>query len=378
MAAITTAVQLISELKKKIRVIKGGTYAGKTYSLLLIIIQYALLYERKRISIVSETIPAVKQGPLLLFKQIMGDLNIWDDEKYNGTERIYTFQNDTTIQFTAYDTVGKAKAAGKRDLLFINEANYMSKEIAFELINRTDGAVYLDYNPNSLFWVDEDILPLPYVDVLKLTYKHNEALSEEKIKELEHKRELAKTSKYWENWCRVYLDGEIGQLDNVCISDYSIINSLPKEAQLMRIGLDFGFNPDPLACVEIYKYNDGIIANEIVYQTNLSLSEIINSLKNKNAPVICDASQPLMINELKRAGINAYPSISGAGSIVHGIEKINQIKLFITASSKNLIKEIRNYLWVEGKPTGTDHAIDALRYAVVGTKNIIGKRGGVL
>lgn len=379
MIAITTAVERIANMRSRIRIVRGGTYAGKTYCILLLLIQYSLLMPRKRITVVAETIPAVKQGALLLFRNIIEEMNLWDDSLYNASERIYRFVNGTTIQFTAYDTPGKAKAAGKRDVLFINEANHVQKDIAYELINRTDGFVYIDFNPNAEFWVDTEVMQFPDASMITLTYRDNEALTDAKRSELEYKRELAKTSKYWANWCRVYLDGEIGQLDNVCVTDWQLIDIIPPEARLLRIGVDFGFHPDPLAVVEVYTYNDALIANEVKYQTNISLSEITQLLRKYNVPVICDSSQPLMINELKRAGVKAMPCTKGAGSVQHGIEVLNQKKIFVTNGSINLIRELRNYIWVDGEPSGEDHAIDAMRYAVVGSQaNSIAKRGGLV
>ena len=37
------------------------------------------------------------------------------------------------------------------------------------------------------------------------------------VNELEKARVKAKTSSYWKNWCRVYLDGEVGSLEGACI-----------------------------------------------------------------------------------------------------------------------------------------------------------------
>jgi phage terminase large subunit len=87
--------------------------------------------------------------------------------------------------------------------------------------------------------------------------------------------------------------------------------------------------------------------------------------------VICDSSEPRVIDELFRSGINIKPSIKGAGSIVSGIDTMKQHKIKITKQSQNLINEMYSYSWMLDKneeplnqpdPRCSDHAIDAARY----------------
>ena len=69
---ITTATKKIRELKKRIRIIQGGTSASKTVSILLYLIDLA---QRDTVptltSVVSESLPHLKQGAMLDFLNIM-------------------------------------------------------------------------------------------------------------------------------------------------------------------------------------------------------------------------------------------------------------------------------------------------------------------
>ena len=55
-----------------------------------------------------------------------------------------------------------------------------------------------------------------------------------------------------------------------------------------------------------------------------------------------------------------------------GIDKLQSKNIFVTKRSVNLIKELRNYCWIEdkdGKPTNKpidayNHGIDSCRYAI--------------
>ena len=64
----------------------------------------------------------------------------------NKTDKTFYFNNGSLFEFKTYDTPQDAKS-GKRDFLFINEANGVPYEIYQELEVRTKKQVYLDYNP---------------------------------------------------------------------------------------------------------------------------------------------------------------------------------------------------------------------------------------
>ena len=63
-----------------------------------------------------------------------------------------------------------------------------------------------------------------------LTYKDNEALDNGIISQIEKNIKKAATSNYWKNWVRVYVDGEMGQLEGVVFSNWKQIDTIPEEA----------------------------------------------------------------------------------------------------------------------------------------------------
>lgn len=365
----TTAINKLLRLKASIKVIQGGTSAGKTYGIIPIIINKAIQRDRLKITIVAETLPAVKEGALDIFKAVMYDTGRWIEGNWNASSLTYTFTNGTRIQFKSYDTVGKAKASGKRDILFLNEANHIAFEIADALIIRSK-ETWIDYNPDNEFWAHTETLKDPNSEFLLLTYRDNEACPAETITHLEIKQEKAKTSSYWANWCRVYIDGEIGSLDGVIFNNWELIDKIPEEARLLGYGLDFGYSNDPTAIIEIYKYNYKRILNEICYQKGLSNQEIAKYINTK-LPCYCDSAEPKSIDELKKTGINAIPVSKGRDSVNYGIQIMQQNEYLVTSHSLNVINELRKYAWDKDKRTGEktnnpidnfNHSIDAIRY----------------
>src|SRR5690606_13864561 len=121
---------------------------------------------------------------------IMKTTNRWIPEHWIGNPMEYTFSNGSRMQFKAFDSIGKAKSAGKRDILFLNEANHIPFEIADALIIRSK-ETWIDFNPDNTFWAHTEVLTEPNSEFLLLTYKDNEALPKETLEDLEVKLDKA-------------------------------------------------------------------------------------------------------------------------------------------------------------------------------------------
>lgn len=378
----TTAIRKLRAMKARKKVVQGGTSAGKTFGILPILIDKAAKTSKLKITIVAETLPAVKEGALDIFKTVMQDTGRWIENNWNASSLSYKFCNDSRIQFKSFDTVGKAKASGKRDILFLNEANHIPFDIADALMIRSK-ETWIDFNPDNEFWVHTETLQEPNSEFLLLTYHDNEGLPPETLEDLLIKQtkaffDVEKDWKdtnniknaYWANWCYVYILGEIGNLEGVIFNNWKIIDNIPPEARLLGYGVDFGYTNDPTAIVEVYKYNDTRILNEICYQKGLSNKQIADKIPTLN-PAYCDSAEPKSIVELQDLAINAYPVRKGSDSINFGIQLMQEQKYLVTENSRNLINELRKYAWAVDRKTGMktnkpietwNHIIDATRY----------------
>jgi phage terminase large subunit len=377
MFQVTTGIKRLLEVQSspsRIKEVRGGTWAGKTYDIVAIAIDKAIKSEGLDMTIIAETIPAVKAGALKDFMNIMRLTNRWDTKRYNRTDRIYTFTGGSKIQFTSFADEDAARQAGKRDWLFMNEMNTIPQPICDALMIRTEGDIWGDYNPVAHFWFNNEHTGSEGVITCSLTYRDNEALPQTILDELMKRRKKAKTSTYWKNWCDVYLDGQTGNLEGVCIPQWKQID-LPEEARLLCYGMDFGYSNDPTTLIALYKYNEAYIFDEIIYKKGLHNSDISNLLKTYEVAeiVYADSAEPKSINEIKRYGHKILPVTKGKDSIVYGIELINQNEVYITSRSLNLINELRNYAWIVDKDGNKvnkpidafNHCIDAARYAIM-------------
>lgn len=372
----TTAIKKILNLKKRIKIIQGGTSAGKTFGIIPVLIDKAARHEGLEISIVAETIPHLRRGALKDFLKIMKWTGRFFEDRFNKSLLRYEFANGSVIEFFSADDSSKLRGA-RRDILYINECNNVTFDSYNELAIRTRKEVYLDFNPANEFWVHTELKDEPDSDFLILTYKDNEALDQSIIEQIEKNKEKAKTSSYWANWWKVYGEGQLGMLEGVVFSNWKQIDTIPSEAKLLGIGLDFGYTNDPTAIIEIYNYNGQRIVNELVYQTGLLNSEIAKLLP-KHVPVYADSSEPKSIDEIKRYGITIKGVTKGKDSINYGIDVIQRNEYLVTANSGNLIKELRSYIWdtdKQGKRLNkpidfNNHAIDAFRYHEMETLGI--------
>lgn len=365
----TTALRKILKMKSRNRVVQGGARAGKSIAILLILIDIAQSTEGKTISVVSETVPHLKRGVIRDFLSILKEQNYYKDDRWNRTDFIYTFETGSFIEFFSADSPDKVRGPA-RNILFINECNNVPYDTFTQLAIRTSDFIYLDYNPVSEFWVHEEVVTRPNHDFDILTYKDNEALDPNIVQEIESRRG---NKAFW----RVFGEGQIGESEGKIFRNWQIVKEIPHEARLERYGLDFGYTNDPSALVAIYYYNGGYILDEVMYQKGLSNKQIADLIKNQPAAlVMADSAEPKSIDELKLYGVNITPTMKGPGSILQGIQYVQDQQISITERSVNGIKEYRNYLWATDKEGKTlnkpidiwNHFMDATRYGFEGLR----------
>jgi phage terminase large subunit len=356
------------EKRKRFIVNQGGSRSGKTYSIIQLLIFLCLNPNYKfSISIVSISFPHLRRGAMRDFMQIMDTIGLYDESAHNMTESVYTFPTGSYIEFFSADDSGKVRGPG-RDILFINEANLFNEETFRQLNIRTKKVVFMDYNPADEFhWIYDNIIPQPETTFIKSTYLDNPFLPIEQIREIERLKSVD------DNFWRVYGLGERGVTQETIYPNFDYYDTAPPVDYCF--GLDFGFN-HPNALVKCY-YNDGKIwLEQCYYKSHVTTPELIDIVK----PIVgqkfvyCDYSRPEIIEELRRAGINAYEANK---NVKEGINWLRSNKVYIHRNSLDLQKEWRQYKW-KTKPSGEvldepvkafDDLADASRYAAISFKD---------
>ncbi len=347
---------------------QGGTSSSKTYSILQWLYIVATQKENRLISIVSESVPHLKRGVIRDFLNILKENGIYDDTKWNRTDKIYKV-GSSSIEFFSADDDSKLRGA-RRDILFINECNNIGYEAFNQLEVRTKLKIFLDYNPVSSFWVHQHLLNRDDVHLIKSTYRDNEWLDPQIVKSIEQRKNDP-------NWWRVYGLGEVGMLEGLIFTNFKPCDKFPEEVKWMVYGQDFGFTNDPSVLVKVGYINGEIWIDEMMYETGLTNQDIADKYEElevkKNDEIYADSAEPKSIEEIRREGYNIHPSKKGKDSIMVGIDVLKRYKINITKRSLNLLKEFRNYQWKQdkdgnfiNKPIDTyNHGIDSIRYVAI-------------
>lgn len=375
----TRAVDKILGAKKRLKIIQGGSSAGKTIAILLIFIDRAQNEQGKVFSVVSETLPHLKRGAIRDFLNIMEVHGYYREQQWNRTDYIYTFETGCKIEFFSADNAEKVRGP-RRNVLFINEANNIGYETYTQLAIRTSEEIYLDYNPVAQFWAHEEILDKDPErtthDFLILTYKDNDALPETIVREIESRMDR-------KEWFKVYGLGQLGGGEGLVYPNWRIIDEVPENARLERHYVDFGYTNDPTAIGSVYYHDGGYILDEVAYNKGLSNKQIADIITNLDrALTVADSAEPKSIDEIRSYGVNIMPAVKGRDSVNQGIQVVQDQRISVTKRSTNILKEMRNYMFVKdendnftNEPIGIwNHHMDGIRYAMTSIVPIINRR----
>jgi phage terminase large subunit len=343
---------------------EGGSRSSKSYSVVQLLIHIAISNPNIRISMVSHSLPHIKRGVYRDFKNILEQWNIWDEKDFRYTDFIYTFKNGSYIELFGLEDPDKAKGPA-RDILFVNEANLISKALFDQLLIRTTGQSFLDWNPaDFISWVYE-VADNPKNKRIHSTYLNNITnLSDSQIRNIEQYKDLPDDFMW-----KVYGLGERGSAKEIIYTQWKQYDEAPDGD--VFYGLDFGY-VHPAALIKVTHHEGQNYFEEIVYQSGLTLSDLSRLIKEKlpeRATIYADAAEPKSIEELYRQGFNIKPAQKDVWA---GIVKMKSYPINLHYNSKNLRREFMSYKWkkdkndnvIEEPVKANDDLMDACRYAV--------------
>ena len=370
---IFTTVDNAVQSGYKIVSAQGSSRSSKTYNILIYLLSY-ILANKKSLSIVRKTLPALKGSVFRDFKEIMQDkFKIWDNRCMNKSEMVYTFPNGSFVEFFSTDDEQKIRGR-KRNILYCNEANEISFLEWQQLIMRTTDFSIVDYNPSFsdehwLCELNKDSRTYHFIS----TYKDNPFLEQtiiDEIESLEYKNKVLWT---------VYGLGLQAMAEGLVFPEFEIVDEFPANAKQVAAGLDFGYSSDPTAIVKCGILDDRLYLDEQCYRTHMLTSEIIKELKKLGLFVYADSADPRLIQEIANAGIIIFPADKYKGSVMGGLFKMMEYKLCVTKRSVNYIRELKNYVYEQNKDgkfinqpiDAYNHLIDGTRYYTIG--KLLGK-----
>jgi len=356
---------------------RGGTRAGKTYSIMQMFalwlmtgrIREKTYIKKGTASIVRKTLPSLKTTALKDFEEILQDWGVFGRVVRNKTELTYTYKG-RTVEFFSVDNQQKVRGR-KRNILLCNEGNELHYDTDFFQLNiRTTDLVIIDLNPSDPYtWIKTELEDQAEnvedgLTVIVSTYKDNPFLNEKLIRQIEAIKDPVMRA--------VYVNGEYGAIKGLVFPNVEVVDSFPHDLKKVALGLDFGYTNDPTAIMMCGVRGDDIYIDELCYQyamSNAMIGDVINA-KAKNVEVYADSAEPKSIAELKNLRIRCFAAKKGKDSIRHSIDLLKRYNLKITARSKNLLMEQKTYKYKK-LPNGDftnepidsfNHAWDAVRY----------------
>jgi phage terminase large subunit len=368
-------------------IVSGGRGSGKSFSInaLLVMLTYeskhTILFTRYTltsayISIIPEFLDKLEQ------LQMTQDFHITKDEiinKKTGSKIIFR-----GIKTSSGDQTANLKSLQGITTWVVDEAEELTDEQKFDTIDlsvRQQGRqnrVILILNPTTKehfiyrrFFEDRGVQEGSNINkgnttYIHTTYKDNlEHLSKSYIEQIEQMKQR-RPEKYKQQMLGAWMSKAEGVIfNNWTIGEF-------KRYSVSVWGQDYGFAADPSTLVEcnINTSTKTIYLKECFYLPRLTTSQIaeLNTKYAKDGLIIGDSAEPRLLSEIKAKGCNVKPSIKGQGSVTYGISLLQDYDLVVDPASRNLIKELNNYRWLERKSNTPidkyNHLLDAIRYAV--------------
>ena len=372
----TAVFDAIWGTQKRINCIRGGTRSSKSYSLTQLAIMFLIsgrigehYFKNGTFSIVRATFPALRATVLKDFIALLYEYDLMKFVEYRKTSHEFSYKGREVIFFSTDD---EQKLKGRQSTIFwINEADSVPYEHFYQLSLRCTHFCYLDYNPSGDPWLKDKIerdRVKSHNDVFLhvSTYKQNPFLPAEMVREI---KALKKTNL---DLYKIYTLGQWVKRSGRIFPDLNQFSQFPDAPGSVYWGLDWGFvDPSVLVEVRIYEAAKEIYIKELLFAPGLLLSEISAAIYANNCGrVVCDAADPRSIDELRRRGNRVQASFKGAASIMQGINRILQYKIFI--NGENVFKEFSAYHWklnlsgetVPVPDEKNNHSVDAVRYAI--------------
>lgn len=380
---------------KRINVFYGGAGSGKSYFVTQKLIFKFLKDPGRKGLVIRKVQNTLRDSIFAEFIKMLSAWQLLDKCRVNKSHLEIELPNGSTFLFKGMDDPEKIKSISDISDIVIEEATELNEADFSQLRKRLRSSkpfnqIHLMFNPVSKSnwvyktWFAEDSVVPENTMILHTTYKDNNFLKQAYIDDLESDK-LTNYELY-----EIYALGKFASLDklvytNVSIEDFDYREILKSDKDIEAyFGLDFGYTADPTAFVAtlLDKKNKKIYIFDEFYERGLLNNEIANEIIKRGyrkEKILADSAEPKSIAELKRLGLDRVVGAKkGQGSILNGIQYIQQHEVIVHSSCVNAIEEFKNYSWMKdkkgvyiNKPTDDyNHLLDALRYALSITHNI--------
>jgi len=371
----------LTDYSHRFEVYYGGAGSGKSVFITQKLLIKALRSKRK-ILIMRKVGATLKDSCWQLVLDTLTSFQLSPYALINKSTFTIELPNGSVLLFKGMDDSEKIKSIAGITDIWVEEATEFAEEdieqLNLRLRAKAPGLqMFFSFNPVSKAnWVyrrwfkdgavvDEDTV------IHKTTYKDNSFLPPEYIETIE---KMAKTNRAY---YRIYALGEFASLDKLVYTRWRIGKVEDTSSWNLLCGLDFGYTNDPTAFVVSFQQDNTLYVAKEYVRTGLlnnQIATVIKELGFSKSTIIGDSAEVKSIEELRRDGLyRIYPAVKGAGSILQGIQKLQQYDIIVDPSCEHVITELQNYSWKKDRQSGEyinepvdefNHCLDALRYSL--------------
>lgn len=371
----------IRDYDHRFEVYYGGAGSGKSHFIAQKIVAKALVYDRK-VLIMRKVGATIKDSVWQLVLDTLSGLGLLKFCGVNKSNFTIDLPSGSTLLFKGMDDSEKIKSITGITDIWCEEATEFTEEdieqLNLRLRARAEALqMFFSFNPVSKAnwvyrrWFAKGVEITSDTVIHQSTYKDNRFLPADYIATIE---KMAKTNP---TYYRIYALGEFASLDKLVFNNWRIGSLKDVHDWDMLCGLDFGYTNDPTAFIVSFLKDDKLYIFKEFVKTGLlnnQIATVVTDLGFSKSTIIADSAEVKSIEELKRAGLSRiYPAVKGQGSILQGIQKLQQFEIIVDPSCEHVITELQNYAWKKDRQSGEyvnepidefNHCIDALRYSL--------------
>lgn len=378
----------LEDWEKRYMVFYGGAGSGKSYAIAQILV-YKALKSKRKILVLRKVNRTTKNSTFQLLLDTLDRFKILNLCNINKTDFSIILPTGSMFLCMGLDDPEKIKSITGLTDAWLEEAteftldDFSQVDLRIRDPKALHQQIYLSFNPVSRAswcylhffadnvelndfrkevkiihtnYLDNPFLPQKYIDTLLLMKSRNEI------------------------YYKIYALGEFGSLDKLVYNNWQSYDFDIKSLKGIHLcGLDFGYTHDPTAFVSsiLVEEERRIYVCEEWGGPGYLNDEIAAHLKDmgfNKSLIIADSAEQKSIDEIKKLGISRIkPCVKGQGSILQGIQKLQQYELIISPSCTHIIEELENYSWKKDKQTNEyinepidswNHYLDALRYSI--------------
>jgi PBSX family phage terminase large subunit len=363
----------------KIVAMIAGTGGGKSYFGPIWLYREIQKYPKDNFLVISPTYQMFQRIVLPSTKAFLDNAA---NGEYRSGERTYYLPTGGKVFFGSADNPFSLEGVHVRGA-WMDEAGQMKRE-AWDVVLRRlgfyNGRVLITTTPYNLGWLKADVY-----DRWKDGDKDYDVIQFASILNPQYPREEFERARVtMPDWkFKLFYLGQFARPEGLVYQDFEPAKHIIDEFDIPNdwrriIGVDFGYNNPTAAVWMAISPDDVMYIYREYYERHKLPDESASDIKRLSMGeridgVYCDPSEPASIEQFRRVGL---PATVAKNAVKEGIDNViaglKSNRLFIFKGVNNLLDEIENYRWKEHNDKIADepikeydHAMDALRYAVM-------------